>query len=61
MPLIEVKMFDRRIEQETVDRVVHELTEALSRAVGEDVRSGTWVIVEGIPPTQWGIDGKTFS
>lgn len=52
-------MFDRRIEQDTVDRVVRELTEGLSRALNEDVRSGTWVIVEGIPSGQWGIDGKT--
>ena len=61
MPLIEVKLYDRRVTPESSEKMIKELTDALCRAVGEEVREHTWVVVEGVPPTSWGIAGKAGS
>ena len=57
MPLIEVKMFDRRVDDDSARRVITALTDALSDALGADVRDQTWVLVEGVPAARWGING----
>lgn len=60
MPLIEVKLFDRRLESEEVPKqVVAALTDALCSVIGEGVRDETWVLVEGVPPRCWGMGGQT--
>lgn len=58
MPYIEVKAFDRRIDDASAQRVIEELTNALCTALGEEVRDATWVVVEGVAPSRWGIGGK---
>jgi 4-oxalocrotonate tautomerase len=58
MPYIEVKAFDRRIDDESARRIVRELTDGLCAALGEEVREATWVVVEGVPPARWGIGGE---
>jgi 4-oxalocrotonate tautomerase len=58
MPLIEVKLYDRRVNPEAAERIITELTEGLCRAVGEEVRDLTWVVVQGVPANCWGIAGK---
>ena len=58
MPYIEVKAFDRRIDDASTQRVVELLTDALCEALGEEVRKDTWVVVEGVPAARWGIGGK---
>jgi len=61
MPYIEVKAFDRRIDDESARRVIEELTEGLCAALGEEVREATWVVVEGVSPARWGIGGRASS
>jgi 4-oxalocrotonate tautomerase len=61
MPLIEVKLYDRRVNAEASEKIIRELTEGLCRAVGEEVREHTWVVVQGVPPTSWGIAGNPGS
>jgi 4-oxalocrotonate tautomerase len=58
MPLIEVKLYDRRINDEIVPEVIAKLADAICEAIGEDIRGHTWVLVEGLSPKQWGIGGK---
>lgn len=59
MPLIEVKAFDRRFEDpETTERLIAGLTDALCEVFGEDARDETWVVVEGVEPSNWGFAGK---
>jgi 4-oxalocrotonate tautomerase len=58
MPYIEVKAFDRRIDDESARRIIRELTDGLCAAIGEEVREATWVVVEGVPPSRWGIAGE---
>jgi phenylpyruvate tautomerase PptA (4-oxalocrotonate tautomerase family) len=58
MPYIEVKAFDRRIDDASAARVVKELTDGLCSALGEEVREATWVVVEGVSPKRWGFGGE---
>jgi 4-oxalocrotonate tautomerase len=58
MPIIEVKMFDRRVDDESAAKVIQNLTDGLCAAVGEEVREETWVIVEGVSPKRWGFGGS---
>jgi len=58
MPYIEVKAFDRRIDDESARRIVRHLTDGLCAALGEEVREATWIVVESVPPSRWGIGGE---
>ena len=60
MPLIEVKLFDFRVNEEASARLIAELTDALCRATTEGLRDHTWVIVEGHSPKNWGVGGKPW-
>ena len=57
MPIIEVKLFDRRVTEESVPRIVEALTQALHESSGASIES-IQVIVEGRAPAHWGIGGK---
>ncbi|MDW8338664.1 MAG: tautomerase family protein [Thermoleophilia bacterium] len=57
MPLIEVKLFDRRVTEESVPRMIEALTQALHESSGAAVEN-IQVIVHGIPPSHWGKAGK---
>lgn len=59
MPLIEVKVYDTRINDETVPKLIEKLTDAMVACTSEDIREHTWVIVEGLPKKQWGRGGKS--
>jgi phenylpyruvate tautomerase PptA (4-oxalocrotonate tautomerase family) len=60
MPLIEVKLFDFRVDDETSAKLIAELTDALCRATTEGLREHTWVIVEGHSPKNWGVGGRPW-
>jgi 4-oxalocrotonate tautomerase len=59
VPLVEVKAFERRFaDEEVAQRLIAELTDALCRVFGEEVRAETWVILEGVAPERWGFAGE---
>jgi 4-oxalocrotonate tautomerase len=58
MPLIQVKLYDTRVNDETVPKLIEKLTDALVSVTSESMREHTWVIVEGVPAKQWGVAGK---
>jgi phenylpyruvate tautomerase PptA (4-oxalocrotonate tautomerase family) len=59
VPLIEVRLFDRRVNPETSARIIEKLTDALADACqDEGVKQHTQVIVEGVSPQNWGQVGK---
>jgi phenylpyruvate tautomerase PptA (4-oxalocrotonate tautomerase family) len=61
MPLIEVKLFDFRVDEETSARLIEKMTDAMCEATGvEGLRDHTWVIVEGHSPKQWGVGGRPW-
>jgi 4-oxalocrotonate tautomerase len=57
MPVIEVKLYDRRVTEESVPKMIEALTNALhetSGAAKEDIN----VIIQGVAPKHWGKAGK---
>jgi 4-oxalocrotonate tautomerase len=57
MPLIQVKLYDTRVTEEKVPKIIEQLTDALVEASGA-AREQVWVIVEGVPAKHWGVGGK---
>ena len=58
MPLIQVTVYDTRINDETVPKLIEKMTDAMVECTSEAIREHTWVIVEGLPAKQWGRGGK---
>jgi len=56
MPLVEVKLYDARVTEESVPRIIEAMTDALAESSGAS-REHIWVIVEGVSPKNWGIAG----
>ena len=57
MPLIEVKLYDHRVTDESVPRIIEKLTDALAESSGA-AKEHIQVIVEGVAPKYWGKAGK---
>ena len=57
MPWIDVKLYDHRVTDETVPKIVEALTNALAESSGAATEH-IHVVVHGIPPKHWGSDGK---
>ncbi|HEX3834477.1 MAG TPA: tautomerase family protein [Solirubrobacteraceae bacterium] len=58
MPIVEIKLFDSRINDETVPQLIQKVTDAVVECTSEAIRDETWVVVQGLPPKQWGVGGK---
>ena len=57
MPVIEVKLYDRRVTEESVPRMIEALTQALHESSGAAIEH-IQVIIQGVPPQHWGHGGK---
>jgi 4-oxalocrotonate tautomerase len=57
MPVIEVKLYDRRVTEESVPKMIEALTNALHESSGAAVEH-IQVIIEGVSPKHWGIGGQ---
>ncbi|BBB00117.1 hypothetical protein RVR_7029 [Actinacidiphila reveromycinica] len=58
MPLIDVKLYEGRLDGETETELITRLTDAVVEVFGESARGGTWVVLQEVPATRWGIAGK---
>lgn len=57
MPIIDVKLYDKRVTEESVPKIVEALTAALAESSGA-APEHIQVIVQGVSPSNWGIAGK---
>ena len=57
MPVIEVKLYDRRVTEESVPKMIEKLTDALAETSGA-AKEHIHVIIQGVPPQLWGQAGK---
>lgn len=57
MPLIEVKIFDRRVNDESVPKMIDALTTAMVDSSGVPAEA-VQVIIHGVPVQHWGVAGK---
>jgi 4-oxalocrotonate tautomerase len=57
MPIIEVKLYDKRVTDESVPKIIEAMTAALAESSGA-AREHIHVIVQGVSPKHWGIAGE---
>ena len=57
MPVIEVKLYEHRVTDESVPKMIEALTTALAESSGA-APEHIHVIIEGVSPKHWGIAGK---
>ncbi|MDH4176308.1 MAG: tautomerase family protein [Thermoleophilia bacterium] len=57
MPVIEVKLYDRRVTDESVPKMISALTDALAESSGA-AKEHIQVIIQGVSPKHWGIAGE---
>ena len=57
MPVIEVKLYEHRVTDESVPKIIEALTDALHESSGA-AKESIWVIVDGVAPKHWGEGGK---
>ena len=53
MPVIEVKLYDRRVTEESVPKMIEALTQALHESSGAAIEH-IQVIIQGVPPPALG-------
>ena len=61
MPLINVKVIEGVFSASQKQDIVKELTDAMVRVEGENMRGVTWVVVEEVRSGDWGIGGNTLT
>jgi 4-oxalocrotonate tautomerase len=57
VPWIDVKLYDHRVNDESVPKIIEALTTALAESSGASPEH-IHVVVQGIPPKHWGVAGK---
>jgi 4-oxalocrotonate tautomerase family enzyme len=57
MPMIEVKLFEHRVTEESVPKMIEALTEALHETSGA-AKEHIQVVIQGVSPSHWGANGK---
>jgi 4-oxalocrotonate tautomerase len=57
MPFIDVKIYDRRVTEESVPKMIEALTNALHESSGA-AKEHIQVVIQGVSPKHWGQGGK---
>ncbi len=57
MPWIDVKLYDTRVTEESVPKIIEAMTDALAASSGA-AKEHIQVLVEGVSPKHWGVAGK---
>jgi 4-oxalocrotonate tautomerase family enzyme len=57
MPWVDVKLYDARVTEESVPRIIEAMTNALAESSGA-AKEHIQVIVHGVSPKNWGVAGK---
>jgi 4-oxalocrotonate tautomerase len=57
MPLIEVKLHEHRVTEESVPKMIEKLTDALHETSGAS-KEHIQVVIQGVSPKHWGVAGK---
>ena len=60
MPIVEVKLYDARVTEDSVPKIIEAMTNALAESSGA-APEHIQVLVEGVSPKNWGVAGKPGS
>ena len=59
MPFVTVKVFEDRLDDaQFAGDLTAAVTEAIVSVCGENARENTWVVIEGVPRSQWSFGGE---
>ena len=61
MPLIQVKLIEGVFSDNQKRDIITELTDAMVKVEGENMRGVTWVVVEEVKSGDWGIGGQPLT
>ncbi len=61
MPFINVKVIEGVFSGQQKQDIVKELTDAMVRVEGENMRQVTWVVVEEVRSGDWAIGGNSLT
>jgi 4-oxalocrotonate tautomerase family enzyme len=57
MPFVEVKLYDKRVTEESVPKIIEAMTKALAESSGA-APEHIQVVVQGVSPKHWGKAGQ---
>ncbi len=57
MPIVEVKLYDKRVTEDSVPKIIEAMTNALAESSGA-AKEHIQVLVEGVSPKNWGVGGE---
>jgi 4-oxalocrotonate tautomerase family enzyme len=57
LPIVEVKLYDARVTEESVPKIIEAMTNALAESSGA-AKEHIQVLVQGVSPKNWGVAGK---
>ena len=60
MPIIHLKIYEARLNDETEPKLIEDFTQVLGDNFGEGIKQHTTVILEGVKPSRWGVAGKAL-
>jgi len=58
MPFINVHIFEERLDGKAEARLLAELSNAVTRALGAEYEKSTWVVLQGTPAARWAVGGE---
>jgi len=61
MPLIQVKLIKGVFSDSQKRDIISELTDAMVKVEGENMRGVTWVTLEEVESGDWGMGGKSIT
>ena len=61
MPFINVKLIEGVFDAAQKREIVEQLTEAMVRIEGENMRPVTWCVIDEVRSGDWGIGGKPLT
>lgn len=61
MPLVNVKLIEGVFTDEQKSRIVTDLTDAIVRIEGENLRPVTWVVIDEVAGGNWAIGGTPLA
>jgi len=60
MPIIHLKIYEARLNEETEPKLIEDFTQVLVDTFGEGIKQPPTVILEGVKPSRWGVAGKAL-
>jgi 4-oxalocrotonate tautomerase len=58
MPYLHLRINEDRLTPDKETELIAALTDAVASVYGDEIRRGTWVTLEAVPPSRWGVAGR---